>query len=330
MTFAVPIFTPQQQLVGYLSITFDATSLLDNLRDAIAAPFELIVTNQHGQFLLHPKQSLEFSHELGLMTSWASIYGNDPDEYSNQVEYFRVNNSGLYVLSDQISLGSPELNHKLVLYTTLPDSRLAQEVRQRRGDSLIVFALLVGLLLMLLAGYQQYVSTRLRWLAERAQFEAIVDNSSDAILTLDLTGRIQSCNRATEVLFGQHQATLIGQLAHGTLLDVDDQELSPELLQTAIRERRSLKAHSEGCFGERRFPIDVSLMPIVTDEGLYSGCSLTLRDRSEQALLTEQVRNEYQQRLDEQQQQQPRQQQLLLQTPRLVTSKDRLLAATSH
>lgn len=47
--------------------------------------------------------------------------------------------------------------------------------------------------------------------ANRARLAAIMENVADGILTVDADGRIDSCNRAIEILFGYRQQELIGQ-----------------------------------------------------------------------------------------------------------------------
>ncbi len=332
MKIALPVLSSApQQPFGYLSFTFDATPLLERLRTSVDTPYDLMVTDQGGHFIVHPQRDWEFAHELERGKRWQQQYP-DADNLAIRagINAFEQDGSRFYWSEQHMTLGSPELGRQLVLYTTLPESSIWLEVQRSRGTALIITAVLMGLVLMFMFGYQQFVATRMRWLAAQAQFEAIVENSADAIITLDLNGIIVSANRATETLFGLRQATLIGQHIHGTLLASDCDNPTEQQLQQALAQRRPLKCQTFGRYEEREFPLELALMPTVSEDGRYTGASLTLRDCSEQSLLTEQLQQQHRQQIKQHQQQLQSVQQSLDEARQLNKNKERLLSAISH
>ncbi|GGY35182.1 hypothetical protein GCM10011297_05300 [Bacterioplanes sanyensis] len=332
LQIALPVFdSDKSQPFGYLSFTLDATSLLQQLRTSVASPYQLLVTDQRGHFLLHPQRDWEFAHELGSAKRWQQQYPSaNSRPISAGIQAFEHEGNRFYWREQRLPLGSPELGRQLVLYTRLPEAGIWQEVQQRRGTALIVTSVLIGLVLMFMLGYQRFVATRLRWLAAQAQLLAVVENANDAVVMLGLDGTIISANRATESLFGQHQASLMGQSVHGTLLPEDSDSPTEQQLRQALQQRRALKVQTSGCYEDHTFPLALTLMPIVAANGRYIGASLTLHDLSEQSVLTERLQQQHRQQLKQQQQQLQDTQQALTDARQLNKSKERLLAAISH
>ncbi|ASP39548.1 hypothetical protein CHH28_13065 [Bacterioplanes sanyensis] len=353
MTLALGVYQPDtQELFGILSFTLDATAWLSELRASVKEPFASVLTTVDGKFLLHPRQQLEFAHELGQAHSWQQLNG-EPTQVNTNIRQFNAGALTLYATQSRIALGSPALGHDVILRTTLTEDDLWREVERRRGDTLITAAILVALLLIFMTGYQRYVSARLRWLSAQAKFQTIVDHSMDAIITLDAHGHINGCNRATEQLFGQRAATMLGRSLQSTLLSADhaaddshqginkhaDSNVESNIestaddiepLQRAIQQRRSVTFSALGRFADNTFPLDLSVVPIVTDHGECTGYSVTARDRSQQELLTQQLQQRYQQQLSDTEEQLRSVQQSLADARRQTKNKERLLAAISH
>lgn len=104
-----------------------------------------------------------------------------------------------------------------------------------------------------------------------ARFHGILDSMPDAIVVANATGRIVLANRQAEVLFGYSEAALRG---------VELEALMPARLRAAHRVHRndyavhpSVRPMGEGraLHGLRsdgvEFPVEISLSPVVTEEG---------------------------------------------------------------
>lgn len=155
-----------------------------------------------------------------------------------------------------------------------------ESVRKRKDGSLIQVAITVkpiheeggerNLLLYCKKDVTHLKALRDAKLVE-AKFRDLLESTPDAIIMANPTGRIVLANTQAECLFGYMKGDLIGQLVE-TLL--------PERFRTGHVEHRSnyfsqprTRAMGAGLelFGLRRdgseFPVEISLSPIVTDEG---------------------------------------------------------------
>ena len=130
------------------------------------------------------------------------------------------------------------------------------------------------------------VSSSIRDVSERQRaerkFRSLLESAPDAIVIVDLHGRITLVNAQTEKVFGYPRAELIGQL-----VDM----LVPKRLRGVHRVHREGYAHSPKTrnmgaglelYGVRKdgseFPVEISLSPLETEEGTW--VSTAIRDIS--------------------------------------------------
>lgn len=114
-----------------------------------------------------------------------------------------------------------------------------------------------------------------RWLA------AIVEHSDDAILGLDLHGKIISCNKGALQLYGYLPEELIGQPIT-ILTPVELQNKEQMILQRVrrgevIEHYETVRQHKEG----RHIDVSLSISPIKDAQGKIIGASKTARDVTE-------------------------------------------------
>ncbi|MEI9941900.1 MAG: PAS domain S-box protein [Pseudomonadota bacterium] len=134
------------------------------------------------------------------------------------------------------------------------------------------------------------VSSAIRDVSERKRaelkFRSLLESAPDAIVIVDLGGRITLVNAQTEKVFGYPRGELVGQ-------SVD--MLVPKRLRGAHRVHREGYAHGPKprnmgagleLYGLRKdgseFPVEISLSPLETEEGTW--VSTAIRDISERRL----------------------------------------------
>ncbi|UCH81137.1 MAG: PAS domain S-box protein [Nitrospiraceae bacterium] len=130
--------------------------------------------------------------------------------------------------------------------------------------------------------------------AER-KFRLLLESAPDAMIYIDSKGKILMINAQTELMFGYNRNELVGQ---------DIEKLVPESLRSKHIESRnkySLKpaARPMGSdielFGVtkkgRVFPVDISLSPIETEDGLF--ILSAVRDITERIKAAEKIRRNY-------------------------------------
>ncbi len=132
------------------------------------------------------------------------------------------------------------------------------------------------------AARERAAQERLR--ASEARFRELLESAPDAVVIVGATGEILLVNRQTEVMFGADRSDLIGQPV---------EVLIPRRLRTAHEGHRAAFFHDHpvarpmgtdlDLSGRRwdgsEFPVEISLSPLLTDEGLW--VSAAIRDITE-------------------------------------------------
>ena len=127
-------------------------------------------------------------------------------------------------------------------------------------------------------GSQRDISDRKR--AERAQafLAAIVGSADDAIIAKDLNGIIQSCNAATERVFGYAAAELVGQPVR-MLIPQERQAEEDDILARLGRGERvshfqTVRLRKDG----RAIDVSLTISPVLDPAGTIIGASKIARD----------------------------------------------------
>ena len=123
---------------------------------------------------------------------------------------------------------------------------------------------------------------RVLWDSER-KFEALLESAPDAIVIVDSHGHIALVNAQAELMFGYRRSELVGQTV-GELIPKRLRDEHRRLLKTYMRDA-SARPLGDGpqLYGRRKdgdeFPVEISLGPLETVEGLF--VSSSIRDTTE-------------------------------------------------
>jgi PAS domain S-box-containing protein len=112
-------------------------------------------------------------------------------------------------------------------------------------------------------------------------FSAVVESSSDAIITEALDGTITSWNRAAEQLFGYSAAEAIGQ--HISLIGPPERLTEVDDVLAKIRSNKKVEAHETVRIRKdgRRVDVSLGISPIYSASGAVIGASKVVRDITE-------------------------------------------------
>ncbi|UFZ06671.1 PAS domain S-box protein [Bradyrhizobium ontarionense] len=128
---------------------------------------------------------------------------------------------------------------------------------------------------------RQNESERARFIARERLFSAVVESSSDAIITLTLHGKITSWNRAAEQLFGYHTGEALGSDI-GLIVPAERRSEVDRILSLIgggekIEHHETVRRHKDG----REIEVSLSMSPILDARGAVIGASKVARDITE-------------------------------------------------
>lgn len=114
-----------------------------------------------------------------------------------------------------------------------------------------------------------------------AEFAAIISSSTDAIISMDIDGTIQTWNHAAERVYGYTEAEAVGQ--SGRLLHPEDRMEEFETLLTTLKRGHSIKSTDTTRLtkGGDEMAVAISASPIRNREGDVVGCSTIAHDISD-------------------------------------------------
>jgi PAS domain S-box-containing protein len=125
--------------------------------------------------------------------------------------------------------------------------------------------------------------------ATQARFAAIIDSSTDAIISKDLNSVIRSCNESAQRIFGYSEAELVGRPIH-MLIPPERQSEEKEIIEKVSRGERiehfeTVRVAKDG----RRLDVSLSISPIRDGSGKIVGVAKIARDVTEQKRLAREL-----------------------------------------
>jgi PAS domain S-box-containing protein len=133
------------------------------------------------------------------------------------------------------------------------------------------------------------ITERKRAIAAQARLAAIVTSSTDAIVTKDLDGIIQSCNYACEQIFGYREAELVGRSV--LVLIPPERHAEEDMILSKVRQGERLEHFETVRLAKdgRRLDISLSISPIKDERGAIIGVAKIARDITEQKRLAREL-----------------------------------------
>jgi PAS domain S-box-containing protein len=133
------------------------------------------------------------------------------------------------------------------------------------------------------------ITVRKRLEAQAVRLAAIVESSDDAIVSKDLTGVVQSWNRAAERIFGYTEEEMVGR-SIALLVPPERPNEEPEILARIVRGERmdhfeTIRVRKDG----RRIEVSVTISPVRDSTGQIIGASKIARDISVQKALEQEL-----------------------------------------
>lgn len=158
---ATPVFSPQGQAVGLVVINLDLNGLFDLLRTDLPAEFNLYLTNEGGDYLIHPDATQTFGFDRGRRIVVQDDFQATTDILSGKAQTVVDRNPGtapgeasLIAAFHRMPFGSADTNRFVVAGLSTPVDNVLRQTQRLRDDtarSVAIFSLLAVLLAVVLS-----------------------------------------------------------------------------------------------------------------------------------------------------------------------------------
>ena len=287
----VPVFDARQQLFGMVLLNIDARPLLESINSDLPTDVQLILLNSLGGFVSHPFVEYQFQHEIGGDANFVTEYltGFDKSLKAEWLEH-SVSDQVYFYKRATIPLAQGAERRFMDLILMYPQSSINRLLFEQSTLSLMIGAAVMFLVLLFLAVFQSNVNKNLRLLNTQAQFESIIEGSSDAIVAVDERRLITLWNTSAQDMLGYTTRHVEGQLLQ-QVLSINDNEdefhkamnmvmagRHHQPVKLLLRKRNQTELHAS-----------VSLSPIMRS-GKVVGAAAIFRDISSQIKAENQIR----------------------------------------
>lgn len=206
------IFDEQGKLWGIVVVNINATTLLADMKGLVQLPESIILTSASGHFVMHPETGLAFSNELAPELTWNQRYKLTGYKTESVLTFMSLVTNKHYLGTERMLRYGGNGDDYMTAYVILPVAVLVDAAFTR---NLTFFALL--LIVSAIAFAFVYLFSRSAQssaeLAETRELAGnIVNQSFDAIISLDEHGRVLSWNSAAERLLGVSAENVVGKL----------------------------------------------------------------------------------------------------------------------
>ena len=211
MRLSLAIFDDNNKLWGIVIASINAGPLLQNIRSLVQPPEAVMLISAAGHFISHVEPGLAFSAQLAPTETWSKRYQTGEGQTDGLVSFNAGMGDERYIgVRQQLRFGSDPSDYMTAL-VYLPEKALGETALSR---NLFVFAMLT-LVATIAFGVIYLFSRSAQKSAELAETRSlagnIVNQSFDAIISLDDSGIILSWNEAAEGLFDVSEKDAVGK-----------------------------------------------------------------------------------------------------------------------
>ncbi|MDR7334365.1 CHASE domain-containing protein [Roseateles asaccharophilus] len=212
--YSTPVYTADGRVFGIVILNIDVAQRLAESAAAAPPGTTLYLLNAVDEFLIHPDAHRTFATDRGQTYRWANEFSSaalPPEMDARVLQAWRKADGEVLVTARAIVDPNPgSVVGRLTYVASMPVRPMEQAAVRRTAEHLLA-PLLAGLggatlLYFYWVGLQRQLQAR----GERLRLAAIVDQSRDAIISLDAQGRVSSWNRGAQQLFG-----IAAQAAYG-------------------------------------------------------------------------------------------------------------------
>ena len=289
----MPVYDAHHQLFGMVVLNIDAKKVIREMLDDLPSPMQLILLNPKDGFITHPNASLAFQQELGTKASWQDYYENLPESEPG-LERLQETESGIeyYSKNTFIPITNVDSGRFMRLVLLLPSEAVKEELFRQSTQLLLLAGGVLLLVIVFLLIYQANITKATRLSEAQAQFEAIIEGSSDAIISVSPSGHVTSWNTAAQDILGYSSRQAIGQLFENLLVIEDKkEEVAAALKQVAMGKYQEPIRLLLTKRNQTQIHVSMALSPIMLDAHQVMGVAAIVRDISSQVAAEDEIKN---------------------------------------
>ncbi|WP_431689170.1 response regulator [Hahella sp. NBU794] len=210
LRFATPIYDSLGAVFGIVIINVYAEPVIDStLAEDLPADYNAYLTTAGNDFIYHPAKGMEYGFDLGKRNTWADEFTSPPQ--TGELTLSRVSALRYYTYPFQIVSLDSHANAPMNFILTVPQSIVLASAANAAWVQAGILVVLLALSGVLVYFYLSYMGRKVSLLKDQARLSAIIDNSSDAIISLSSRGVVESWNKSAEEMFDYAENEVLGK-----------------------------------------------------------------------------------------------------------------------
>ncbi len=291
LRLSLPIFDDSGNRFGFLIVNINTLSLFNSLSNTVNSPNFLTLTDSDGYFLITPDAKYQYSRDLSPEFNWNSVFSvkENISQRFSQISYRGKEDDVFYVLDQKVTLNG-EIDGGFVRAKLIAPERFVNAIETSRRTTVYAFLLSVTVVMLIVLAFFNRSAKKSKQLADaRAESAAIVSASKDAIISVDMTGRVKSWNKAAQGLFNLTPIDVIGKtlMELQVFVDVKLADIFKQLTHT--HSQLSAETQIESKEGSTMF-LALSFSPIANNEDLIIGVAIIARDVTQERIADEKIK----------------------------------------
>ncbi|MFA7555765.1 MAG: ATP-binding protein [Spongiibacteraceae bacterium] len=281
---AQAVYDSNNQFFGFIIINYEASELFKAVRNIQGQGSNLLI-NGRGDFLVHPNTAFEFGFDLGKPVTWQSQTGEAlPIPTYNNWQVLTPNENGISLYTARkISMGTGSGNHSLYLISAISANQLDAAIYQHFRSGILISSIIFAVAVFIAFLYQRSLSAKQSVIDLETHYSEIINGSTDAIVTLSVSGEIDQWNNAAQRLFGYTSVEMHSK----SFVDLLVQQPFKQEIQTYLNEVGSglyKKPIEIQCLAHSNAELEVSVAgsPVNNSAGEINCIAIIIRDISEQ------------------------------------------------
>lgn len=289
LRLSMPIFDENQNRFGFIIINVNANNLLTLLKNSINTPFQLALTDSNGYFLSHPNKDFTFGKDLNSDISINNNYTFNPvaDSSLSLIKPKSNAQTSYYTARKKITLALGEKQNFLSSHVLAPVEHIKNIEMERRTKLYAFLLILVVVLTIILAFFNRSLRKSQELANARAQSEAIITGSSDAVIGITNNGIVSSWNNAAALMFKLGELEAIGKSIND--LKIIDQLNFNEIIEKFTDGTRQFKQNASISNGSTKRYFSLSLSAIIDQFGMFIGIAIIARDVTKERTIENEI-----------------------------------------